>query len=176
MLISSVYNFILGQMEYPKYSLQLFGTYSNGYFIFFMNVKYLIQIMFVTFVLVKKIFSILFLFVYLTTTAGISVQMHYCHGFVSNINLGYSEEDPCVCTDKKDMHCCADEFKYIKLDEKHVVKNLVKDFSIASYNFITVDFKEIFQKSIIEKQTFAQFAQPPPNNISKQVLLSVFII
>jgi len=126
--------------------------------------------------MVKKILSILFLFVYLTTTAGISVQLHYCHGFVSNVSLGYSEDDPCVCAEKKDMHCCADDFKYIKLDEKHVVKNLVKDFSIESFNFVTIDFKEIFQKSIVEVQTYAQFAQPPPNNISMQVLLSVFII
>jgi len=102
--------------------------------------------------------------------------LHYCHGFVSSVHFGYSDEDPCVCADKKDMHCCADEFKYIKLDEKHVVKNLVHDTTVAIFNFISLDFREIFKMSNAEVQTFAQFAQPPPNNISKQILLSVFII
>lgn len=76
----------------------------------------------------KKILSILFLFVYLGTTAGVSVQLHYCHGYVSHITLGMSDEDPCACPDIPNKNCCADEFRYLKLDENHLVKSFATDF------------------------------------------------
>lgn len=125
---------------------------------------------------VKKIFSILFTFIYLTSTAGVFVQLHYCHDFVSDVNFGYSAEASCVCDAKADKQCCADDFKYIKLDENHVLKNIVVNFSTESFNLISIDFKEILINSNFKKQLFAQFEQPPPSNISKQILLSVFII
>ncbi|MFN4122063.1 MAG: HYC_CC_PP family protein [Flavobacteriales bacterium] len=76
----------------------------------------------------KKILSILFLFVYLGTTAGVNIQLHYCHGYVSHISLGISDEDPCACPDIPRKNCCADEFRYLKLDENHLVKSFTPDF------------------------------------------------
>lgn len=76
----------------------------------------------------KKILSIMFLFLYLSATSGINVQLHYCHGFLSHINFGMSQEDPCDCQDISDKHCCADEFRYIKINESHIVKNYTPEF------------------------------------------------
>lgn len=124
----------------------------------------------------KKLLSIFFLFAYLSSTAGISLQLHYCHGFVSNVTLGIAEEDPCICSDKSDKNCCSDEFKYIKLDEKHVVKSLEHSFGVTTYLMnLGIEYK--FKNALVFSNLyFALQSNPPPNGASKQVLFSVFRI
>jgi len=124
----------------------------------------------------KKLLSIFFLSAYLSSTAGISLQLHYCHGFVSNVTLGIAEEDPCICSDKSEKNCCSDEFKYIKLDEKHVVKSSENNFSTT-----TIQLHQIFQvtftnPSVYQYLNFYFQNNPPPSGASKQILFSVFRI
>lgn len=79
----------------------------------------------------KKFLSISLLFLYLVSSIGIIISLHYCGGSLASLSL--SQNASCCCDDNvKDMKegCCKDEVKFIKItDDQNKAEYLVKKFS-----------------------------------------------
>lgn len=114
----------------------------------------------------KKIITILLLFIYSVSALGIAVNYHYCQGDLSNVTvLNFGGNGGCVCN-PSDMppDCCKDKMLYLKGDDHksspvsitvlpfslaidvpviHYTLSLPKEFCIISH--LTFDF--VRQKS-----------------------------
>jgi hypothetical protein len=69
----------------------------------------------------KKFIVAILAFVYITTSMGATIHMHYCMGKMANWSLDFNRSKTCgKCGmekgDKKDNGCCKDENKFIKND------------------------------------------------------------
>ena len=67
----------------------------------------------------KKLIVAISALVYLTTSTGALLHMHYCMGELANWGLGYNTSKTCgKCgmkkSDEKNKDCCKDELKFIK--------------------------------------------------------------
>jgi len=62
----------------------------------------------------KKIFAVILSLVYLSSSIGTTVHMHYCMDKFVNWSLN-AEGDKCTnCGMEKDGNCCRDESKFVK--------------------------------------------------------------
>ena len=82
---------------------------------------------------------------YLTTTSGVIMNIHYCMGRLASINYGAKQDNSCgQCGMEQKKDCCHTEHQLIKTDDKHLlVKQVVTPgFQIAVvqplYAFLTV--------------------------------------
>ncbi len=69
----------------------------------------------------KKIIVAILAFLYISTSTGATVYMHYCMGKISDWGIGYDDSKTCgKCgmeqKDSKDKGCCKDEHKFFKDD------------------------------------------------------------
>ena len=69
----------------------------------------------------KKLVIALLAFLYICTSTGTMVHMHYCMGKLADWGLGHDKSKTCgKCgmekSDEKDNGCCKDEHKFIKND------------------------------------------------------------
>jgi hypothetical protein len=71
----------------------------------------------------KKIFACLMLLLYISASGGVVLNVHYCMGEVSSVNIDHSsnEGEHCEkCGMPEDSNsCCRSEFKMVKLDNLH---------------------------------------------------------
>jgi len=68
---------------------------------------------------VKKFFLAILAFVYISTSIGATVHVHYCMGKLAEWGVGHKESSSCdkcgmVQSIKKTNGCCKDENKFIK--------------------------------------------------------------
>lgn len=78
----------------------------------------------------KRIFTTILAFLYLATTTGATVHMHYCMDKLVELNLWHSEEEQCSkCgmekSQQSDNGCCKDEHKQVKVENDHVKSTVV---------------------------------------------------
>jgi hypothetical protein len=69
----------------------------------------------------KKFIVAILAFVYITTSMGATIHMHYCMGKMANWSLDFNTSKTCgKCgmekSNNKDNGCCRDEDKFIKND------------------------------------------------------------
>ncbi len=74
----------------------------------------------------KKFIVAILSFLYISTSTGATVHMHYCMGELVNWSLGHSNPNKCDnCgmekTDSKDNGCCKDEHKQLKIEKDQKV-------------------------------------------------------
>jgi len=67
----------------------------------------------------KKLIVAIVAFVFIATSTGAVLHMHYCMGELADWSLGYNESKTCSkCgmeeSSEKDKGCCKDEVKFIK--------------------------------------------------------------
>ncbi len=65
----------------------------------------------------KRILALVFTFVYLATTAGISVGVHYCGKSISSVSF-YQDPGDCTCGAKMKSpkrNCCTEETHFFQL-------------------------------------------------------------
>ena len=69
----------------------------------------------------KPILSILLALIYLATSSGLALQVHYCMDEVSGVSLSQADDNSCgYCgMEKNSNNCCKDETKLVKLDDAH---------------------------------------------------------
>jgi len=91
-----------------------------------------------TFVTVKKILVAILAIVYISTSVGATVHVHYCMGKMANWGFGQNEAKTCSkCgmeqSEKKGNGCCKDENKFIKnnADQKTAAATLQMAHLIA---------------------------------------------
>lgn len=93
------------------------------------------------------------LFIHTAASSGTVLSAHYCMGDFAGLRFGHNnkEVDQCSTCGMKDMGCCHDEPKVIKLDNNQIQQTsiVLSDFKIPfslpalSYtSFTTVLFKD----------------------------------
>lgn len=67
----------------------------------------------------KKVTTLLFLFLFLVANSGMAVTVHYCGGKISSLRFGFSDAHPCKCR-KKAMKpgCCKDKTTILKANDE----------------------------------------------------------
>lgn len=78
----------------------------------------------------KKSIVTILAFLYLAISSGMVVNIHYCMGKVSKVELDNFSKAVCKCgSGKKPMACCKDELKLIKLTDSHKATTLATVFA-----------------------------------------------
>jgi len=57
--------------------------------------------------------------IYFTVSTGMVVNIHYCMGKVSSVNVDVLVKNLCACGKKETKGCCKTEHKLIKLEDNH---------------------------------------------------------
>lgn len=116
-----------------------------GYKLIFTFIKYIL--------LGKKVFILLFTFLYLMATSGIAVSIHYCGGEVDSFEFYSGKQKKCCCKDSADnKSCCNDEIKQLKSDPSDIICSGIKFIKVPivrsdQYLFLskhTLDFINSF--------------------------------
>ena len=94
----------------------------------------------------KKLFVTILALVYLTSSSGGMVNLHYCMGKLMSWDLAVESKNKCgTCGMEKSGHksCCHDEHKFYKLSDSH--KNVSNNLSFAGAGISVVSLGAIFQ-------------------------------
>ena len=131
----------------------------------------------------KKLLIIIIAMLYISTSTGAVIHMHYCMGKLSDWGLWHNEADKCSeCGMEKnsnqDNNCCKDEHKYIKntADQKVSETNLqfIQLFSIALHvSYIDTPFEEF---STVTEENPRTNAPPLLSNVSVYIRNCTFRI
>ncbi|MGE5107184.1 MAG: HYC_CC_PP family protein [Sphingobacteriales bacterium] len=122
----------------------------------------------------KKFFVAILAFIYLVTTSGVVVTIHYCMGKLSSAEYGAAKTSKCdkcgMQESQKKKGCCHTENKIYKLDDSHnYVKSLI-DFSktsIAAPEEV-INMDQPWQG--VEKTLVLQYHSPPDKRCSSVYL------
>jgi hypothetical protein len=69
---------------------------------------------------VKKAVIAILALLYIITTSGVVVNVHYCMGAVASVTYGHQTPDSCgTCGMKEKEGCCHSELKVVKLEDDH---------------------------------------------------------
>ena len=129
----------------------------------------------------KKFLVTILAFIYLITTSGIVVTIHYCMGKLSSAEYGVAKVSKCdkcgMMETQKKKGCCHTESKIFKVDDSHNYVKSNVDFSkiviAAPVGFIS------FNQSLpgVEKALALKYHSPPDSRSSSVYLYnSVFRI
>lgn len=68
----------------------------------------------------KKAAIVILALLYLITTSGVVVNVHYCMGDVASVTYGHEEPESCgKCGMTEKAGCCHSELSMVKLDDVH---------------------------------------------------------
>lgn len=85
--------------------------------------------------MLKRIAILSILLMYLSTTVGFAMSLHFCGTEISSIQLNHESKKPCCGneTTSKANECCKDKQIHIKLSDQHQTKQSAK--IPAEFNF-----------------------------------------
>lgn len=131
-----------------------------------------------------KNFSITILsFLYLLTSTGTTIHLHYCMGKLADWGLGHNNSKTCGnCgmekSQEKDNGCCKDEYKFIKNDADQ--KKAEAGFQIIQIlaAALPVSFIEISSTgfSCITEENPISHAPPRSSGVAVYILNRTFLI
>lgn len=131
----------------------------------------------------KKFLITILAFVYITSSTGASIHMHYCMGKLADWGIGKNDSKICgKCgmekANEKDNGCCKDEHKFVKghTDQKIVQAGfqLIQLSSVA----LPVSFIEIplpYFSSVTEQNALSH-APPRTSGVAVYIRNCVFLI
>lgn len=131
----------------------------------------------------KKIVIVILAYLYLITTTGANLNLHYCMGELADWGLGSSKSKICgFCgmeeSDEKDNGCCKDEQKFLKNDsDQKVVESsldIIKVFAAAPLPDYTA-LPAVFFSSLTEQNPLSN-APPRSKGQALYILNSNFLI
>jgi hypothetical protein len=67
----------------------------------------------------KKTVALILAVMYLGLTSGLAVNIHYCMGKVSEVQLDNYQEKSCKCDKKSSMPCCNHQYELVKVNDAH---------------------------------------------------------
>lgn len=122
----------------------------------------------------KKLLSIVFLFLFLITNSGMAISAHWCCGELSSICLIADAKNSCWCNDKgAESDCCKDKKTTLDANAKndlakatgYELKVIIPDFTITQINYT-----EVVLLAIIQYHD-SDFYHPPPLNDNVPIYL-----
>ena len=124
----------------------------------------------------KKIFIAILALIYISTSAGATLHMHYCMGKLADWGLGHNKSKTCSkCgmekSEEKDNGCCKDEHKFLKnnIDQKaaessfQVMQVIAATLPATFVEIPTTDFSSLGVKNSI--------SHAPPRSIGIAVYI-----
>lgn len=126
----------------------------------------------------KKISVAILAIIYLGISSGIAMNVRYCMGKISSVDVMHSNDKCGKCGMKMGSSgCCKDEFKIIKLSDAHKLIN--NDLTMSAPIAIVDNSKSIFDINIFSSELISDFnnhSPPVSQDISLNILYSVFRI
>ena len=111
----------------------------------------------------KKFLVTILAFIYLGVSSGIAMNIHYCMGKISAVDLMHNSDKCGKCGMKMGPGgCCKDEFKIIKLSDSH--KLISNDVSISVPVAIVNNNFSLFNSDL----AFTDLKAPLKNNSPPQ--------
>ncbi|MBL7801670.1 MAG: hypothetical protein JNL95_13195 [Chitinophagales bacterium] len=62
---------------------------------------------------------VLLTFFYSFCAVGLGVNVHYCHGKIASVSIGFSKDD-CCCQKESKRKCCSDKAVVLKIESKQL--------------------------------------------------------
>jgi hypothetical protein len=131
----------------------------------------------------KKFITAILAVLYLSTSAGASVHLHYCMGELAEWSLSHSDSKNCgncgmAKSANKDNGCCKDEQEFIKNgDDQKAVESFVIHFNVQAID-LPVHFPvntDVPVFSISENYPVSN-APPRSSSVALHILNSTFLI
>ena len=126
----------------------------------------------------KKVSVAILAIIYLGVSSGIAMNIHYCMGKFSSVELMHSNDKCGKCGMKTGKNsCCNDKFKIVKLTDSHKIIN--NDINIFTPVAIIDNSKSIFDTDFKNAKITSDFnnhSPPLSQGISLCILNSVFRI
>jgi hypothetical protein len=125
----------------------------------------------------KRALSLIFLGFYIVSIVGLSINLHYCGKKLAQVQF-LSKEIRACCSEKveKTAKCCKNQAVTFKVKDHHLGNSsmYVPAFIVflSTNQEVNTDYTKVVNT---DKYAFT-LQKPPPNNISKEVLYSVFRI
>ncbi|MFM6954364.1 MAG: HYC_CC_PP family protein [Sphingobacteriaceae bacterium] len=125
----------------------------------------------------KKILSWVFAGLYLLSTLGLAVNVHYCGNKLAQVQFQSREIRNC-CSEKaeKTAGCCKNQLVNFKIKDQHLSGGSVEMPTLVE---VVLPSSLVYTKTSYlfntEKYTFF-LQKPPPNTVPREVLYSVFRI
>lgn len=119
----------------------------------------------------KKLFTILFTVFYLLVSAGILVNIHYCHGQIANIKVFSDKENCCCSTNMEDTGCCINVTILLQIDDDQQASHNITLPNNQTYSAVLKSLHLLKDNSfIITEDQFWLIDIPPPENIPIYIL------
>lgn len=130
----------------------------------------------------KKFITAILAVLYLGTSSGATVHMHYCMGKLADWGLGHKESKTCGnCgmekSNEKDNGCCKDEHKFVKSSsDQKVVESSFQLMEVMGTAFISEYAKlpSLQLTSVTEENPVSN--APPRSSIAVYILNRTFLI
>lgn len=131
----------------------------------------------------KKCISILLAVLYIGTSTGATLHMHYCMGKLADWGIGHDDSKTCgKCgmekSNEKPNGCCRDEFKFIKNDTDQKTAEAGIQLMHIVAMALPVSFVEIAAigfPSVTEENPISH-APPRSNGVAVYIRNCVFLI
>jgi hypothetical protein len=128
----------------------------------------------------KKLIVTILALVYLGTSTGATVSMHYCMGKLVKWTLGHSQQnkcDNCGMEKKNAKGCCKDEYKQLKAEKDQKAAESVQLMQLASIAIpiFFVEIPSVGFTSLTEENPFSH-APPRSNEVAAYIRNCVFRI
>ena len=128
----------------------------------------------------KKFIVSILAFLYITTSTGATMNMHYCMGMLADWDIGQNTSKKCSkCgSEKKDNGCCKDEHRFFKSQPDQKISEtsfqLIKIISVAlPPYFIEMAFKHI---STVTENNPVSNAPPRTSSVAVYIRNCAFLI
>ena len=136
-----------------------------------------------TFVQMKKLLVSILALLYITTSSGAVLHMHYCMGKLADWGLGHNKSETCGnCgmdkSEEKANGCCKDEYKFIKngKDQKTAEAGLqmLQVLAVA----LPVSIIEISSKDFpsVTEQSLFNYIPPRSSSVALYLRNCIFLI
>jgi len=131
----------------------------------------------------KKVLAVILALVYMSTTTGANIHMHYCMGKLADWGLGHNKSKTCgECgmekSEEKDNGCCKDEHKFVKNDgDQKIAEAGFQMMQLASVA-LPVSFVEIPDNnfSSVTEENPISHAPPRSTGVAVYILNRTFLI
>ena len=91
----------------------------------------------------KKAVAFILAFMYLGLSSGLAVNIHYCMGKVTDVDVNNYSDKSCVCNMKEgSMPCCGHFYELVKVNDEHQVA--AADFSFKPPAIVLHTFNNLF--------------------------------
>jgi ribosomal protein L40E len=129
----------------------------------------------------KKFFVAILAILYLGTSIGATIQLHYCMGRFVEATLSHNKKTICGrCGMEKKPEatkgCCKDEYKQIKIDKDQKPSGSYTQLNVAVVELDPANFNYLIFSSSFSPEIFAKINAPPLRNTSLNLLNCVFRI